>query len=433
MATTTTRPVAWTMTQGDTGAAIHQLLREYLVMPGLSLTDAQLRRLLALDARACEGVMGLLAHTGYVVRRSDGRWVRPAGADVAAWRRAVETVLRGNNTTVPTSAPTHHRSQVVPGEILPDLDIDRILCPVDFSGHSFRALKYAMAIAHRYEASIIALHVVEPGGRTGALQDEDALEQLQQFVETTDHGPVYIESLVTRGPVVGRIVDHAKDLRTDLLVIGPGRRPDAERLPLESVTQSLLLSAPCPVLVIPRVCREATTAPAAFSRILCGVDFSTSSMQALRYATALASQFRGRLQVLHVMDLASQAGDTHALVPGMGTSWRELEAAAHNRLRAAIPSEVRETAIVDELVTVGSAAREIVYAAKDMDADLVVIGAQSRAGFDLLRFGSVAHAVVRDASCPVLVIRAAPGRGTPPTSRERDERADHSRALAVPA
>jgi nucleotide-binding universal stress UspA family protein len=185
-------------------------------------------------------------------------------------------------------------------------------------------------------------------------------------------------------------------------------------------------------LVIPQVCRD-TTEPAAFSRILCGLDFSVCSVEALRYAAALAAQFRARRLVLHVMDLASKAADTRALVPGMGTSWRELEAAAQNRLRAAVPSDVRNTVIVDEVVAVGSAAHEIVHMAKDMDTDLVVIGAQSRAGFELLRFGSVAHAVVRDAPCPVLVIRASTVRAASPTSRERHDREAHAHALAVPA
>jgi len=81
------------VTQGHTEQAMRRLLDEYLAMPGLSLTVAQMRRLLALDAGACQELLAVLAQTGWLVRRTDGRFVRPPEIELAAWRRAVQVVV----------------------------------------------------------------------------------------------------------------------------------------------------------------------------------------------------------------------------------------------------------------------------------------------------------------------------------------------------
>ena len=47
------------------------------------------------------------------------------------------------------------------------IEIRRILCPVDFSEYSRRALDHAIAIARCYEATVTALHVFSPGSRRG--------------------------------------------------------------------------------------------------------------------------------------------------------------------------------------------------------------------------------------------------------------------------
>lgn len=73
--------------------AMRRLLGEYLAMPGLSLTVGQTQRLLALDVGSCQELLGVLARTSCLIRRSDGRYVRPPAVEPAAWRRAVQTVL----------------------------------------------------------------------------------------------------------------------------------------------------------------------------------------------------------------------------------------------------------------------------------------------------------------------------------------------------
>jgi nucleotide-binding universal stress UspA family protein len=60
---------------------------------------------------------------------------------------------------------------------------------------------------------------------------------------------------------------------------------------------------------------------------------------------------------------------------------------------------------VEELIVYGDAAAEIVRVAKERSVDLIVIASHGRTGLGRILFGSTAEAVVRHASCPVLVVK----------------------------
>ncbi len=73
-----------------------------------------------------------------------------------------------------------------------------------------------------------------------------------------------------------------------------------------------------------------------------------------------------------------------------------------------LPTDFDECAglAVEELIVHGEAASEIVRVAKEREVDLVVISSHGRTGLGRMLFGSTAEAVVRHASCPVLVVKA---------------------------
>jgi nucleotide-binding universal stress UspA family protein len=82
----------------------------------------------------------------------------------------------------------------------------------------------------------------------------------------------------------------------------------------------------------------------------------------------------------------------------------DARAEAH-KLIGDFRSRLPLTSPVLEFVQIGSAASEIVKASKDWPADLVVIGSHGRGGIRRALLGSVAEGVMRQASCPVLVVR----------------------------
>jgi len=137
--------------------------------------------------------------------------------------------------------------------------------------------------------------------------------------------------------------------------------------------------------------------------VLVAVDFSETSKNALAYGRNLARAFGARLHVLHVADVISTSaaqfypegpGDPEAKAIELGT----------RQLRTHLIAE----GIVDSHADVRVApdpAHEIVDYAKEIHADLIVIGTHGRTGVSRLIMGSVAEHVVRTARCPVLVVR----------------------------
>jgi nucleotide-binding universal stress UspA family protein len=196
------------------------------------------------------------------------------------------------------------------------IEIQRILCPIDFSEYSRHAVDHAVALARQYESTITALHVfptmpvmayapgmpgVDPIVLTPVLQDQ-LLVDLKGFIETESAPGVPMKPLIREGDPVSEILSQATDMKADLLVMGTHGRSGFERLLLGSVTEKILRKASCPVLTVPRRHPDAVPAtPVLFKRILCPVDFSDCSLESLEYALSLAQEADAQLTVLHVI------------------------------------------------------------------------------------------------------------------------------------
>jgi nucleotide-binding universal stress UspA family protein len=301
------------------------------------------------------------------------------------------------------------------------IEIRRILCPVDFSDFSRRALDHAVAIARWYESTITTMYVylpvavtayapgpiaVEPIMLSGSDRTQ-LLDDLRRFVETESAPGLTIETIVREGPAAAEIVREANTMKADLLVMGTHGRSGFERLLLGSVTEKVLRKAGCPVLTVPRRLPDAVPAgPVLFKRILCPVDFSDSSMQALKYALSLAQEADARLTVAHVLtgDLVPdfRVGDDNV---SLAAFQREREEEARQLLKDAIPEKVAAYCSAESTIVRGKPWQEILRLASERAADLIVMGVQGRGAADLAVFGSTTQHVVREAACPVLTLR----------------------------
>ena len=128
------------------------------------------------------------------------------------------------------------------------------------------------------------------------------LADTEAFAETEGAPGITIEAVVREGNTAGEILEQADSMKADLLVIGTHGRSGFERLVLGSVAEKVLRKASCPVLIVPKRLPDAVPArPVLYKRILCPVDFSDSSLHALKYAMSMAQEADGQLTVLHVV------------------------------------------------------------------------------------------------------------------------------------
>jgi len=144
-----------------------------------------------------------------------------------------------------------------------------------------------------------------------------------------------------------------------------------------------------------------------FRRILAATDGGEPAEWAVDMGASLAAQLGAELAFVHVIPRAL------AYPTELGFVETERIADLHERADHFLSHAQRRAGDVtaDRIVREGVAAAEIIDAAKEWKADLVVLGSHNRGRFTRLILGSTAEAVLRGAPCPVLVMTHAPKLG----------------------
>ncbi len=208
-------------------------------------------------------------------------------------------------------------------------------------------------------------------------------------------------TLLLGGRPASVIVDEAQRTKADLVIVGShGRGPFASAL-IGSVAAEVVDHAPCPVLVARR--------PALGGVVLAddGSDGAKEAEQLIARSPFLRGAPLRTVTVYSLTPLYSSlepgafiGGDVYQeLIDDLAEDADRTAADAKKRLAAlgvTVTAEVRE----------GNAAQEIIAAANDARADLIVIGSRGRTGLQRLLLGSVARNVLFHAPCSVLLVRA---------------------------
>ena len=142
----------------------------------------------------------------------------------------------------------------------------------------------------------------------------------------------------------------------------------------------------------------------AIGRILCPVDLSDCSRHGFDHAAAIARWYGASITVLHVFEMLPVAAyATRTGSPGAGPTAPECPEALVELERMAA-TEIHDGLSVAIRTAEGHVHTEVLRAAMEMKADLLVIGTHGRSGFQRLILGSVAEKVLRQAPCPVLSV-----------------------------
>jgi len=298
------------------------------------------------------------------------------------------------------------------------VNIERILCPVDFSEFSRDALDHAVALAKWYRTTLTVMHVVDIPpvpidpltGGAGAFipppDPEKVADEVRDFarpaIGTAD---VPFDVQVTFGASAMAIQAHAERMHAGLVVVGTNGRSGFQRFLLGSVTERLLRTLAVPLLIVPPPVKKPETV--IYETILCPVDFSDESLRALDYALSLAQESGARITLLHVLegfldDVDPQEIRNVSVAEYLRNAGRD----ASERLSAIVPDEARVWAHPVERIVRGRAYRQILAAADDDDAALIVMGVRGRGAVNRFFFGSTTEHVIREARCPVLTLHA---------------------------
>jgi nucleotide-binding universal stress UspA family protein len=273
----------------------------------------------------------------------------------------------------------------------------KLLVGIDFTECSRRALAHAMEWLAGYQPEIHVVHLMErlpegphelgPNELRRALTEEVADVRRRTLLLADERerlGEVVTHVIV--GPAASGINNLAAAMHADLIVMGTHGRTGLAHLTHGSVAAQVLRDAPCPVVCVKVGDRRVPRATSARRTILCPVDFSRTSRDAMLAATALAARMRARLRLVHVGEPEATPAE---LAPEL-ERWA-MEARGYG-------------CEVETQVVLGYPAHDIVAEARDSMAELVVMGTHGRSGVARLLMGSVAEKVTRLAPCPVMTV-----------------------------
>lgn len=194
------------------------------------------------------------------------------------------------------------------------------------------------------------------------------------------------------------ITELARRIRADLIVVGASEAGAIHRAFLGSTADRVVRKAPCPILVV----RSETAFPPA--QALIPVDLSPASANALRWGRSFLRRIGGEapaetttLFVLNPLEVAGSLQFTESQVTRF---------ARDEMSRFVAENAPRDAALSCRVVT-GYPREEILFAASEQQADLLILGTHGRSGLERMMIGSVAMQVLERAACNIVVVPPA--------------------------
>jgi nucleotide-binding universal stress UspA family protein len=298
---------------------------------------------------------------------------------------------------------------------MPTLQINKrialkdILFLTDFSDSSAAAVPFVTSVARAYGASVRALHVLVPSAYTYMTPDvaatlldeeEDRARAEMQRLEAQLSG-LPTEVMIERGPTVWPVLSEVlAQHEIDLIVLGTHGRTGIQKVLLGSSAEEVFRRAHVPVLTIGPSVQSGAHNGGRFRCVLFATNFSPSSIAGAPYAISLAQENQARLTLLHVMP--KPKGGKLARVSELSI------AEALHQLQDLVSPEAELWCRPEAIVQHGDPAEQILAAAKQCGADLIVLGVRGMdrmAGAATRMDRAVSYHVVVNARCPVLTVR----------------------------
>ncbi|MEM6705357.1 MAG: universal stress protein [Acidobacteriota bacterium] len=276
-----------------------------------------------------------------------------------------------------------------------------IFVPIDFSGPSLEAARFAARFADTQNASICLFHAQV----LHTENHEARLEALAAELRET-HPKLELSAKVERSfEAAETLLDAARSEEADLILLGSRARGRATEFFLGGITRKILRHSEASVLVVHE------EGPALEGGALCltlALDLSDESPALLQEADQLARNLEARLDVVHVLE------PEH---PAAAAALPELEANPHRPRTAqaltrigsllddAVEGERPEGCTVSARCLLGDPTKALREHLEATTPDLLLLGTHGRTGVRRILLGSVAEQLTTETPLPVLVLK----------------------------
>ncbi len=297
------------------------------------------------------------------------------------------------------------------------IELKNIICTTDFSDFSNHAIPFGIALAKEFRAKLYLCHVIDIS--SVAMYGEGFLEPLDRETRITDYAhedlrrligdqPVDWEPLIMVGHTAGEIARLAEEKDADLVVSATHGRSGLKRLVLGSVTERLMRTLPCPLLVVrspEQNLAASMNKEIRFQRILVGCDFSPDSDLTFQYGLSLAQEFQSEVHLAHVIEPPVYKDLLRPTLEEKEGFQQDLRKKLNEKLTGMVPEEVHNWCTSKTTLLAGQPHEELTKYAVVHNVDLIVLGVRGHSLVETLFVGSTTDRVVREAPCPVLSVR----------------------------
>jgi len=288
-----------------------------------------------------------------------------------------------------------------------------ILVPLDGSNLSEASLAPAAFLAKTLKSQVTLLHIIEQGAPTEIhkerhlTQPDEAIAYLKEVAKRdfpTDFKVTIHVHTAAVSNVARSIVEHAPELKPDLIVICTHGRGGVRDLLFGSIAQQVVAMGTIPLLVIK------TKIPSfELKKILIPLDPDSLHDTSLGMAESLAKIFQAELHLLSIIPTLSTLGDEQAaagnLMPATTQVYLDLKVEnAKKDLRTHIDALHKGNLKVIAEVARGDPAPLIVKAAEQSGADMIILSTHRKAGMGAFWARSVAPKVAQKTTTPLLLI-----------------------------
>jgi nucleotide-binding universal stress UspA family protein len=263
----------------------------------------------------------------------------------------------------------------------------KILVPTDMSPASEAALRYARYFHERFGSEALVLHAhhfeLPPyfsSSQMAALKRElkHATTAAQEYVQQLSASILGFspEVKIVESPPVDAILELSRSEPIDMILMGMHGHHGIDRVWMGSVTEQVIRQGSIPVLAV-----RSAPSETPIQRILCPVNPSDTGKQALHYAAEVSRVMQARLIVLHAVE------------PGAEPLPCPL-----------VDDPIKANCQVEEISLNGNATRSIAEASKNMNPDLIIMGAERKSSVLGDFFSSTTSSVMQMARSPLLII-----------------------------
>lgn len=190
-----------------------------------------------------------------------------------------------------------------------------ILAPTDFNERAEKAQQYALEVASRSKSVLKLMHAVEEP-YDFATRVEEVVEVLsetaekkfeaiiQKAKEKEEYKDLEIDYLIERGKPYSTIMNKAREISADLIIMGTKGESSIRRILFGDITSNVILDSEIPILTVPENSKKPY-----LDRIIFATDYRNGDIDSLKRTVELAEAFDAEIRVLHIDEEASMESE----------------------------------------------------------------------------------------------------------------------------